>query len=98
MLKHGRFHLISSVNAHNFSFFGRRNGGWSRDQNYPRAATESRLGDGISHLAAGAVGEIANWINRFMRRAGGDEHGFAGQVLPDTEYLQSRGNNRLRLC
>ena len=45
------------------------------------AALASSLGERVAHLAAGSIAEEADRVDRLAGASGGDEDGFAGEVL-----------------
>jgi hypothetical protein len=81
MLHHRNAHLFGRGDGHKSAVRGRRERSRRRDENDLRAAPFRGLGDRVAHLAAGAVAEKADWVDRLARAAGGDENGFAGEVL-----------------
>ena len=64
------------------------------DQDDLRAALVGGLGEGVAHLAAGAVAEEADGIDRLAGASGGDKDGFAGEVLLSAASCEG-GENRL---
>ena len=72
------------------------------------AALAGGFGEGVAHFATGAVAEEADRIDGFAGASGGDEDGFAGQVLclrvaarrrgPPARWLRCRRGGRSRSC
>ena len=78
-LEHGVAHFFGGFDSRNFGGARRSERGWAADQKYARTTAQRGFGQGVSHAAAGAVGEIADGINLFARGTGGDQDGFAIQ-------------------
>ena len=51
------------------------------NQNHTRATLGRGFGECVAHLAAGAVGDEAHRVERLLRGAGGDQNGFAFEIL-----------------
>src|SRR6185295_4304465 len=66
------------------------------DEDRPRAPPSGLAREGESHLAARAVAQEADGIDRLVRRAGADENGAARELSPP-EGREEGGGDRLRL-
>ncbi len=66
-------------------------------QQHSRSAPQRSFGQGVSHAAAGAVGEIAHRIDLFPRGSGRDQNGFAGQLLRSAQSFHRGRDNQVVL-
>ncbi len=67
-------HLLCAHDVHALDASWRIQRDGTRDQRYPRATERGLTRQGITHLAAGGIGDIANRINGLMCRARGYKH------------------------
>src|SRR3989442_13455539 len=93
MFEHGMMHLVRSPNQDSFDAVGRIERDGPAHQNHAGPAPRGRLGHGITHLAGGAIGEIANWIEILAGGPRGDQNGFSFEVSLYLEGLADRPND-----
>src|SRR5689334_21726687 len=74
-----------------------RHGHRAAHQRYARAKVSERCGYRMALPAAAAVRDVANRVNRLMRRTTGDEGVLARERLRAAEHGVDRGKNRGRL-
>src|ERR1019366_4931435 len=67
--------------------------GGGGDEDDFRAALSGGFRERVAHLAAGTVAEEADRVDRLAGASGGDEDGFAGEVLLGS--LAEHGEDRL---
>ncbi len=79
-------HLGGGAHGDGFDAAGRGEMHRSGDQHHPRAARGRCLRQRVAHLAAGAVRDVADRVDRLLRGAGGDQHGFAFQVAAFADF------------
>ena len=93
-IEHRGAHLLRGLDEDGLGRGRRLQRGRPAHQDDLRSATQRSFGERVSHLAAGAIAEIAHRIDGLVGRSGGDEHGLAREVLRDAEALQ-RGRDDL---
>src|SRR5580692_9215375 len=65
----------------------------SADSTRVTSAAEGGVSECVSHASTGTVGEIADGIDLLASGTGGDQHGFALQVLRRAESFQHCGDD-----
>jgi hypothetical protein len=87
-IEHRRAHLMRSFNQDRLSRRWRRERRGPADENHLRAATQRRFCQSVTHLAAGAVANVAHRIHGFVRRSGGNQDRLAREILRDAEAIE----------
>ena len=77
----GGAHLFGGGDGDEFAAGWCGQGGGGGDEDDAGSAGAGGFGEGVAHLAAGAVADEADGIDGLAGSAGGDEDGFAGEVL-----------------
>ena len=72
-------HIAGRLHGHHFHAGGRGKGHRPRHEHHPRAGGRGGLGDGVTHLARGIVGDVAHRIDGLHRGARRHEHRAAGK-------------------
>ena len=67
-------HIAGRLHGHHFHAGGRGKGHRPRHEHHPRAGGRGGLGDGVTHLARGIVGDVAHRIDGLHRGARRHEH------------------------
>src|SRR5579863_200862 len=91
--EHRIAHFFCGLDTSDFGCPRRRKGCRSTHQQHTRTTSRRGLSQGITHAPAGTVAEIANRIDLFTCRAGGDQNRLAVQVLGHAKRLQHHGND-----
>ncbi len=81
MLHDGGVHLCGGDDRDEGAAGGGRERSGRGDEDDLRAALAGGFGEGVAHLAGGAVAEEADGVECLARAAGGDEDGLGGEVL-----------------
>ena len=55
------------------------------------------IGQGVAHLAAGAIAEIANRVESLARAARSDKHDLAGEIVATAQRIEHHVGNRVGL-
>ena len=74
-------HVLGGRDVHNLHIARAGQIDLAGDERHVRAAAGGGLRDRVAHAARGVVREIAHGVQRFLRRAGGDEHALSEKVL-----------------
>ena len=94
-------HVAGRLHGHHFHAGGRGKGHRPRHEHHPRAGGRGGLGDGVTHLARGIVGDVAHRIDGLHRGARRHEHraaskrarGHGGRAVGHGAGLRSVGSS-----
>src|SRR5439155_2258255 len=89
----GVAHLTRGLYVDDFGGGGRLDGHGARDQNDVCSPPDGSFCQRVPHPAAAAVADVAHRVNGLARRSGGDEDGFARQVLLRSQNVEHGGDN-----
>ena len=92
-LQDGSAHLIGGLDSRDLGGVRGHDGGRPGDQQDAGTAPERGLGKRVTHATAGAVRDVAHWIDFLASRAGRNQNSFAGQVLRSAQSLHDCGHN-----
>ena len=86
-------HLLRGADVYTFRSRGGFQHHGSADQNHSCAALRRSVGNRVTHLAGRAIGDVANRIEVFASRTGGNENGFPFQVpLHSSDFVHHAKN------
>ena len=91
MLHHGIAHFDGSADVNHGDAGRLRKLHWARHQSDPRATLGGSLGECVTHLSAGTVGDETHRVERLLGRACGDQHRLSLKILP----LQAQASNNI---
>jgi len=87
-------HVLRALHVNALDARGHIERSGSTHQNYVRPAARCSFGNGVAHLAGGAIGQIAHRIHVFPGRTGGDQHRLSGQVAHGVQRFVHGGDDR----
>ncbi len=97
MLEHRFPHLLGGLNRDVDNSARWREGGGAGDEDDPGAPPEGGQRQRVTHFPGGAVGEIADRVQRLSSGAGGDQESLRRQILHRGQEALDRFHDRLDL-